>query len=189
MDYTPQVGDIFLCDSSRLNAKIVKFLMQSPTIYHQIWRYFRHTLEPVYYYHAGMVISENQIIEQQFRVQKDDLDKILTRDIIIWRKKDLTKEQQDTIKQRATEDIGKTYGIILVIAKTLTWVTGVKLFINILGALDRQHEICINRVCKWYNHICDFGSPKYFEDNTKTVNKYCEQYPEEWEIIYLNKGV
>jgi len=185
MTYNAQCGDFFLCDSDRLAAKMVKFLMQSPTIYQQIYRFFRRTLEPVRFYHAGLILG-NQIIEQQSKVQYGETNKILSRKIIIYRKKNLTESELVTIKKRAIADLGEGYGILLVIAKTLTWLTGLTLFVNILGALDREHEICINRVCKWYNHICDFGSDKYFVDNTKTVDEYCQNHPEEWEIVYRN---
>lgn len=186
MDYKPQTGDIFLCDSDRMGAKMVKFFMQAPTLWQWIWRYMLNTQETVRFYHAGMILNETQIIEQQGKVQIDDINKIFPRKIVIYRMKYLTPTSQLIIQTRAKSDIGKTYGIVLVLAKTLTWLTGLTLFVNVFGALDRQHEICINRVCKWYNHFCDFGSKKYFVDNTKTVDEYCQKHPEEWEVVYQN---
>lgn len=186
MEYKAKLGDIFLCDSDRIAAKIVKFFMTAPTIYQYIWRAIRGTQETVRYYHAGLVLSNTQIIEQQSKVQYGDTQKILSRKIIIYRKKDLTEEQQNTIKNRALEDLGRGYGIILVLTKTFAWLTGMYFLVNWIGALFRKQEICINRVCKWYNHICDFGSPKYFMDTTKTVDEYCQNHPEEWKVVYKN---
>lgn len=186
MNYIPQTGDIFLCDSNRIGARIVKFLMQAPTIWQWIWREIRGTQEPVRFYHAGMVLDRERIVEQQAKVQYGEVKKILSRKIVIYRKKNLRGEDQTLLFVRAINDLGEGYGVLLVFAKLFTWLTGLTLFVNILGALDRKHEICINRVCRWYNHICDFGSTKYFEDNTKTVDEYCQNHPEEWEIVYQN---
>ena len=80
MEYISKPGDIFLCDSPRFAATMVKFLMQSPTVWQQIWRFITGKLQPVRYYHAGMIIG-NQMIEQQGKVQFGETDKILGRDI------------------------------------------------------------------------------------------------------------
>lgn len=187
MNYNPKLGDIFLCDSSRLGAKIVRFLQQSPTIWQQIWRYFRHTLEPVNYYHAGMVISESQIAEQQWKVQLADLNKILSRKIVIYRKKDLTEVQQHILYDRALEDVGKIYDIPQLIGKTLTWLTGIKFFVRILGALSKENEICVTRIGDWYKYICNFRVKTKHEITTKILDEYCSNNPKEWEVIYKNE--
>lgn len=187
-NYRPQLGDIFLCDSDRFAAKIVKFLMQSPTIYHQIYRWIFKKLEPVNYYHAGMIIDNETIVEQQGKVQLKPLSKILSRRIIIYRKKDLTLLDQYQLKLNVNKDMGKHYGILLVLAKAFAWLTGMFFIVNWIGRLDKTHQICINRVCKWYDGICDFGSKGYFLDNTKTVDEYCRNNSEVWEIVYKNKG-
>ncbi len=181
-----RIGDIFLCDSDRTGAKIVKFLMQSPTVWHQIWRSIRGTLEPVDYYHGGMVISQEQIVEQQWKVQYKSLNKILNRDIIFYRNKLLTQKDLLTISVRATEDIGKTYDIPQIIGKTLTWLTGIKLFTRILGAISKEEEICVTRIGDWYEGICDFGVKTKHEITTKIIDEYCRSHPEEWEVVYLN---
>lgn len=186
--YKPKLGDIFLCDSDRLAAKMVKFLMQSPTIYHQIYRWIFKKLEPVRYYHAGMIFDEFNIIEQQGKVQLKPIDKILSRKIIIYRKKDLNLLDKYDIYKRAERDLGKHYGVLLVLAKAFAWLTGMFFVVNWLGRLDKTHQICINRVCKWYDGVCDFGSKGYFLDNTKTVDEYCRNNSEDWEIVYKNKG-
>ena len=93
MNYTPVCGDVFLCDSPRFSATMVKFLMQSPTVWQQVWRYMFNTLQPVRYYHGGLVIGD-QIIEQQGVVQYGITDKILSRKITIYRKKSLTNQQR-----------------------------------------------------------------------------------------------
>jgi len=186
MIYKAKAGDIFLCDSPRFAATMVKFLMQAPTIWQWLYRAIRHTQQPVRFYHAGMILGDSVLIEQQAKVQYGETQKILNRKVVVYRKKDLTVEQETTITMRAISDLGQEYGLVLVIAKTLTWLTGLTFFVNVFGALDRKHEICINRVCKWYNHICDFGSKKYFVDNTKSVDEYCQSHPEEWEVVYQN---
>lgn len=188
MNYKPQAGDIFLNDSNKLGAKIVKFLQQSPTIYSQIYRFFTHKLEPVRYYHAGMVYSESQIIEQQWKVQLDDLNKILSRRIIIYRFKPFAshESQRTLVKARALEDLDKIYDIPQLIGKTLSWLTGIKLFVRLLGAFSKEQEICVTRIGDWFEGLCDFGVKTKHEITTKIIDEYCQAHPEKWETIYQN---
>lgn len=185
MNYTAQLGDIFLCDSPRLGARIVKFFMQSPTCWQQLWRYMLNTLQPVRYYHAGMVISDTQIIEQQAKVQYGDIQKILSRSITIYRKKSLTDEQRALLKERAIAQLGEGYGVAEVIGHTLTWLTGIRWFVVVLGAITRNSDICVNRVARFYNHIDSFGSKTWYEITTKTMDNYCSK-SSDWEIVYTN---
>jgi hypothetical protein len=185
MEYTAQCGDIFLCSSDRLGAKIVMFFMQSPTCWQQIWRWMLNTLEPVRYYHAGMILNDSQMIEQQSKVQYGNTQKILSRSITIYRKKNLTDEQKALLKERAISQLGEGYGIFEVIGHTLTWLTGIRWFIVILGYLTRNNEICVNRVVRWYSEIDTFGSKTIYEATTKSVDEYCSKSLD-WQIVYFN---
>jgi hypothetical protein len=187
MIYQAKWGDIFICDSNRTGAKIVKFLQQSPTIWHQLWRYFRKTLEPVRYYHAGMIISDEQMVEQQYRVQYDNTSKLLSRRIVIYRFKNLTDDQRWIFKGRAAEDIGKTYDIPQLIGKTLTWLTGMKFWVRLLGAFSKEQEICVTRIGDWYDGICNFGVKTRHEMTTKVIDEYCQRNPEIWEVVYQHE--
>jgi hypothetical protein len=184
MTYNAQCGDVFLCDSDRFGAKMVKFLQQSPTIWQQIYRFFTKTLEPVRYYHAGMVLDDNQIIEQQWKVQYGETQKILSRDIIIYRRKNLTQDQIAGLRLNAVSDLGKSYDIPQLIGKTLTWLTGIKLFVRLLGGLSKEEEICVTRIGDWYDGICDFGVPTNSEITTKIIDSYCLSHKDEWKIVY-----
>ena len=186
MTYNVQCGDVFLCNSDRFGAKMVKFLQQSPTIWHQIYRFFKGTLEPVRYYHAGMILSNEHIIEQQWKVQYGSTPKILPRRIIIYRYHTSDWEIENQIKQKAIEDLGKLYDIPQLIGKTLTWLTGIKFFVRLLGYLSKEEEICVTRIGDWYDGICDFGVPTNSEMTTKIIDEYCQSHPEEWEIVYQN---
>ena len=183
MDYNAQCGDIFLCDSDRVGARMVKFFMQSPTVWHQLWRYMTNTLQPVRYYHAGMVLSDTQMIEQQSKVQYGDTQKILSRRITIYRKKNLADSQKELLKSRAINQLGQGYGVEDVVAHTLTWLTGIRAFVIGVGAISRNRAICVNRVARWYNHIDNFGSPDWYEVTTKTMDEYLAKSPE-WEVVY-----
>jgi hypothetical protein len=184
MEYKAKVGDIFLCDSDRTGAKIVKFFMTASTAWQYIWRAINHTQEEVRYYHAGMILFDNVMIEQQSKVQYGDTQKILSRRITIYRKKSLTLEQQRLLKERAEAQLGQGYGVEDVIAHTITWLTGIRLFTYVIGALSRNSDICVNRVARWYNHIDDFGTNKY-EITTKVMDEYCSFSPD-WQVVYTN---
>ncbi len=186
MEYTAQLGDIFLCDSDRFAAKMVEFLMQSPTVWQQIWRFFRHTLTPTKYYHAGMILDAAKMIEQQGKCQYGETQKILSRRIIILRKKSLTDAQRANLQKVALNDLGKGYGVLSCIGKLFTWLTGIRWFEDVIHWPN--DEICINRVCLWYWEATAelFGVHNYRESTTLTVETYCKHYTDEWEIVYEN---
>jgi hypothetical protein len=188
MDYTPQLGDIALCASTRLSAKIVMFLQQEKTIWHWIYKkIFKKPMNEVKYYHGLMVLNENQIIEQQWKVQVDELDKILTRDVVIFRKNNLTSEQAEILKEAAEVDIEKTYDILLMIGKTLTFVTGIKWFAKNVQSKDK--EFCISAVADWFWQIEErFGIEAKELITTDIMEEYCLK-SEHWKVVYLNKGV
>lgn len=186
MNYNTQCGDIFLCDSDRFGAKMVKFLQQAPTLWQWIWRYFRGKQEPVRYYHAGMILDDKQMIEQQWKVQYGNTSKIFSRDIIIYRKKNLTQDQIAGLRLNSVGDLNKIYDIPQLIGKTLTWLTGIKFFVRLLGGLSTEEEICVTRIGDWYDGLCDFGVPTNSEMTTKIIDEYCLSHPDEWEIVYKN---
>jgi hypothetical protein len=185
MEYKAQCGDIFLCDSDRLGAKIVKFFMQSPTVYQQIWRWMNGKLQPVRYYHTGMILDSQVMIEQQGTVKYGETQKILSRRITIYRMKNLSFDDKELLKNRAIVQLGQGYGVEDVIAHTATWLTGIRQFTRVVGALSRNRDICVNRVARWYNHICNFGT-NWYEITTKMMDEYCSNHPEEWEVVYQN---
>lgn len=180
-------GDIFLCDSDRMGAKIVKFLMTAPTLYQYIWRAIRHTQQEVRYYHAGMMLNNEQLIEQQSKVQLAEAHKIDARKVIVYRKKLLSDLAKKELIKVAQNDLGEGYGIISILGKTLTWLTGITLFERIIHRANE--EICINRVCYWYQSAIGekFGKKDYRESTTDTVDDYCIAHLEEWKIIYKNE--
>jgi hypothetical protein len=187
MDYKPQTGDFFLCDSDNVAPRIVKFLQQSPTIYQQIWRYFRGTLETVRYYHAGMVLNETQIIEQQTKVQLADINKIYNRDIVIYRIQGLNDFDRERIKNIALIDLGKGYDVSLILGKTLTWLTGIQFFQVLGGKLSPNAEICVSRVAEWLYEYCDFGVNYHGSVTTKIQDEYCQNNPSKIIEVYKHE--
>jgi len=182
-----KAGDIFLCDSDRIGAKIVKFLMTAPTVWHYIWRHFKGTQKHVRYYHAGMMLSATQLIEQQGRVQLDSADKILSRDVVVYRMKNLEDEARLILCVEAMSEIGHGYDIPLIFGKTLTWLTGIRLFTDILGFLSVNEEICVTRVGWWYLGLCQFGVKNHSELTTLIMDEYCMKSAD-WEVVYQNAG-
>ncbi len=75
-------------------------------------------------------------------------------------------------------------GVMSCIAKTLTWLSGIKFFARYLHIPNT--EICINLVCKWYYNVFGelFGSKTYLESTTWSVYKYVKSHPERFDIIY-----
>jgi hypothetical protein len=185
MEYKAQAGDIFLCDSDRTAVKMVKFLMQSPTVWQQIWRWMTKRLQVVRYYHAGMVINDTQMIEQQGKVQYGETVKILSRRITIYRKKSLTLQQCVDLVEAGKTDIGEGYGVLSVIGKALTWLTGLTFFEDVMHIGDA--DICVNRIAYWYwkSNGELFGVKNFRRTTTKTMDEYCAK-SSDWEVVYTN---
>ena len=179
-----QTGDIFLTNDFSFASKMVRFLMQSPTIYQQIWRWFRGTLETINFYHAGMVLNETQMIEQQSIVKIRSVSRIFRKDYVIWRNKNLTEHDKNNLVEISIDDVGEGYGILECIGKLFTWLTGIKWFSKWFDMKDRA--ICVVRVAEWYllNGIENFGvsNPNYI--TTKILHNYCKNHLEEWECRY-----
>lgn len=181
-----QAGDIFLCDSDRTGAKIVKFFMTAPTIWQHLWRKITKKQQIVRYYHAGMIITDISMIEQQWKVQFGETPKIMSRRISIYRKKGLTDLQRQEICDRAVEDLGKGYDIVQILGKTLTWLTGIPYFARWFGIITKEQEICVTRVGEWYFPLCKFGVKTQGELTTKIMDEYCASHLDEWELVYTN---
>jgi hypothetical protein len=183
-----RTGDIFIVDSERFGARIVKFFMIAPTIYQYIWRAITGKQETVEYYHPGILRREadNTIygIEQQSKVQIADINKILSKKkYIIIRKKDLTLKQRQAIFQQAEYDLGEKFDVLQCFGMFLTWLTGIKLFQRIIHM--KNAELCVGRVAKWFKNAIneDFGEKHYRDVTTHIMVKYIKAHPEDWEII------
>jgi len=181
-----QAGDIFIIDDDSFGANTVKFLQTAPTVWHHIWRGITRTQEKVLYYHAGIFLNELTTVEQQWKCQVMDGQRILksTKRCLVFRFKGVT---ESNIPPFAIDDIGKPYGILHCIGKTITWLTGIKWFCRYVK--EPNGEICINRVCKWVNqaYYFTFGEKTYTELTTHIVYKYIKAHPEMFEIIYTNE--
>jgi hypothetical protein len=185
---TFQCGDIFLCDSNSTGAKLVKFLMTAPTLWQYLWRKLRGTQEVVRYYHGGMFLDDYTMIEQQGKVQYGKAPhSILSRKMVVYRKKNLSVMEMDQLSKVARLDLGEGYDIPLIMGKTLTWLTGLRIFENFLGWLSKDQEICVTRVAYWYESISiNFGVKEHEEITTKIIDEYCGKNINEWETVYIN---
>jgi len=189
MDYVPQIGDIILEDSNKTAAKIVKFFMTAPTWYQYLWRAIIRKQDIVNYYHVAMIINngfsgftgKTDIIEQQTKVELADWNPKTHQ--IIFRKRNLTSEQLQTLKTIALEDIGRGYDVLNILGKTLTWLTGIQLFGRYLEW--PRAEICINRVAYWYKEVLcvTFGTKTHTELTTHLLYLYLLQ-SSEYMLVY-----
>lgn len=184
---TFKTGDIFLCDSDRIGARVVKFLMTAPTLWQYIWRAIRKTQQSVRFYHAGMIIDDNILIEQQGKVQYGETSKILGRKVIVYRLKNAPDAVRNLLKERAVADLGQGYDGWLILGKTLTWIFYLEWFEDFFGWVGKTLEICVTRVAHWCKGICAFGVSDHSEVTTKIMDEYCQRHPEEWEVVYQNE--
>jgi len=181
---TYQAGDIYLVDSDHLGAKFVKFLMIAPTLWQYLWRclpWFKQN--KVIYYHAGICIGDNKVIEQQGKCEYEDVYDAITKKkaYIVFRKKDLTKEQKELLVTRAKSRLGETYDILLILGKTLTWLTGIKWFARHIQSKNK--EFCVTLVSWIYLPIETFGKATHHEVTTDNIEDFCREHPDKWEII------
>ncbi|MFA5048524.1 MAG: hypothetical protein WC516_05885 [Patescibacteria group bacterium] len=182
MDYIPQIGDIILSDGTHFGAKCVKFFMQSPTIWHQLYYFITKKLVNVPYYHVAMIINRRPyIIEQQKTVQVSEWK--FNGKQIIFRKKFLTFDDTYKLFTIAYADIDKKYDILNIFGKLFTWLTGIKWFARYIESPNK--EICVNRVCKWYLDALNekFGAKKHSEITTQSLYYYLLNNPN-YEVVY-----
>jgi hypothetical protein len=195
-----QSGDIFLVDSSAPYAKMVKFLMRSSTVWHYIvgrlYEAITRNQAPLWlmrdslYYHAGMVISETHVIEQQKVVEYETIKSAFSqKNHIVIRRKDITPVQQTLLASYMIADLGKGYDILLILGKTLTWLTGITLFSLFINAPHK--EICVNRVAKEYykmfketwGHLSIWKSLGWSLVTTTDIDYYAKASPELYTIV------
>ena len=179
-------GDITMNDRpNKTGVKIVKFFMTAPTIFHHLWRKIRKTQEIVRFYHPGIVSEDiTKVYEQQKYVQYSDVKKVIfDRKHIVYRRKNLTKNQINSLLSIAQNDLGQGWGVIHAFGRFATWLTGIKLFARFISMPTR--EVSAGRVARWYYEAFGetFGENHYRYVTTHTIDKWCRSHPNEWEII------
>lgn len=187
VDVKLQSGDMFFTNNFKTGAKIVMFLMTAPTCWHHLlWKITgRIEKERPRFYHAGMVLNQDEMIEQQSTVRVSDTGRIFGKDYVVWRNKKLTEQDRNKLVETAMADLGEGYGIAECIGKAIAWVTGIQWFSNAFDMKDRA--ICVIRVAEWYKGAVkiDFGvvDPDYL--TTKAIDVYCQQHSEDWECVAI----
>lgn len=178
--------DLFLIDSNKGGPKFVKFLMTAPTVWQHLWRKIRGTQEYVPYYHVGMFLNKDLVIEQQWKVQLKDAERILNtkNNLIIIRYKDASPEQILNGCFIARNDMGKTWDVLNAFGKFLTWLTGIPHFARYIEF--PKQEICVCRGAIWWRKAFGetFGAKRHSELTTQRMYNYIKAHPEKFEIVY-----
>ena len=179
-------GDFALVDSKKFCPKFVKYLMRSPTIWHDFFRMITGKLENPLHYHALMFLNKDSIIEQQKYVQINSSKKLLNtnNNLFIFRLKGLSSIERNYLCKVAMEDLQEGYDILNCLGKFLSWVTGIKFFARYIQ-LPNQ-DVCINRIAYWIRKAFNitFGAKTHSELTTWSFYKYVIAHPEKFEIIY-----
>jgi len=176
-----------MTDNFSTASNIVKFLMQEKTLWLHVWKVITfQKLNEVRFYHVGMVLDQDRMIEQQSKVKISDTSNIFKKNYVIWRKKTLTEEDRNTLELLALNDLEEGYGVLECIGKTISWLTGIKWFCKWFDMKD--NAICAIRTAEWYKLAVGetFGetNPNYL--TTDKIDEWCEKYPVEWECIDIN---
>ncbi len=175
-------GDIFLVDSDAYYAKMVKFLMQAPTIWQWGWRKIRGMQQEVRFYHAGILFNDFYVLEQQKVVEMETVEAaFLNKPHIVYRNSRLTDIERNKIIRFAKEELGESYDIWLIFGKMFTWITGLGFFTRIIQGIDR--EICVTRVAKWYQKTVGitFGMQAWHEVTTDIIDDWFKK--DAWLIV------
>jgi len=179
-------GDFALVDSKKICPKFVKYLMRSPTIWHDFFRMIVGKLEKPLHYHALMFLNKDSIIEQQSKVQINSSTKLLNtnNNLFIFRIKGMSSIERSYLCKITMEDLDEGYDILNCFGNLLTWLTGIKLFARYMQ-LPNQ-DICINRIAYWAKKSLSetFGAKTHSELTTWSLYKYVIAHPEKFEIVY-----
>lgn len=181
-----QPGDVFLVDSNKTPARIVKFFQIAPTVWHWLWREFFGTNEKVFYFHVGMFFDKNNTIEQQSVVIKRSSDKILNtgNKVFIFRKTEATDNDLKALQDISMSELNEGYDLLNILGKTLSWITGISLFGEYLQY--PKAEVCVNRVAHWYREVYGekFGNRTHSDVTTHEMYKYVKTHADIFTIVY-----
>ncbi len=179
-------GDFALVDSKKCCPQFVKYLMRSPTIWHDLFRMIVGKLEKPLHYHALLFLNKGSIIEQQSKVQINSSKKLLNtnNNLFIFRFRGSSAIERSYLTRIAMEDLEEGYDIVNCIGKLFSWLTGLKFFARYVQ-LPNQ-DVCINRIAYWALKAFDetFGAKTHSELTTWSLYKYVIAHPEKFEIIY-----
>jgi len=190
---TYNTGDIFLIDSDSTESRIVKFLMSSDTVGHwlvgKLYEKISKKVAPSwlirkqFYYHVGMILNEKETIEQQAKVEKQPISRLNGKKHVIIRRIGLSDNQKTAITVLALNDFGKGYDILLILGKTLNWLTGVPLFTLLLNWPTK--ELCPTRVAYWHYKITKelWGRLNYNFVQTDDIYYWAKSHPELYTIV------
>lgn len=184
MEYISQVGDIIFKDSDQPGAKVAKYFMTAPTVWHHIYRAITRKQQKCEYYHPLLVIS-NAAIEQQWKVQyKDLVDAVNGNRVIIFRNKHIAEFQKNSLVIHSVSDIGQKWGVVHVWGRFFTWLTGIPYFARYLKLPNE--EVSAGRVARWYSESVGetFGHKTYQEATSNTMVRYMLAHPEQYEVVY-----
>lgn len=193
MEYKAEVGDIIFQDSDKTGAKIVKFLMTAPTVWHHIYRAITGTQEKVNYYHPVVVVDMLEspgyplgtTAEQQKGVQLDKLeDDLKYKHLIVFRRKQNYELHKILLQEIVAKEYGQPWGTVNVFGKLLTWLTGIKAFGRYIKRPNE--EVSALRIARWYYKVYGetFGEKDYRDNTTQTMVQYCLNNPDKYEIVY-----
>ena len=177
-------ADIFLNDATFFFARVVKFLMKYPTLWHflfgKIWGW---KPDEVRYYHAGLIIDDRYVVEQQWRVRVAGINQVTEKKSIVWRRPEPLTRYEESAIMNELMSIGErqVYDWLHILGKFLTWLTGIKYFERHVQFPSR--EICCTLVARCYAAIgIDFGKSNWTEVSTDDIDDYCEA--QKWIKVY-----
>lgn len=179
------IGDIIFQDTDKFFVKILKYLMRSPSIWHDLFRIITGKIKKCEYYHPVVVISHNKTAEQQKIVQYDDLIDELNYDkFIIVRRKDNLIADELNLTNLIEEELGQPWGYLNVLGKFLTWLTNIKLFGRYIKR--KNEEVSALRIARWYYKVFGetFGEKDYRDNTTQTMVQYVLNNPDKYNVIY-----
>ncbi len=130
-----------------------------------------------------MILNENETIEQQGKVEKQPISRLNGKKHIVIRRISLSDSQKNAITALSTNDLGKGYDILLILGKTLNWLTGVPLFALLLNYPGL--ELCPTRVALWHYKITGelWGRINYNFVQTDDIYYWAKSHPELYQIV------
>lgn len=179
-----QSGDIIFEDSDATGAKIVKFLMTAPNMYVHLWRKITNTQQVCEYYHPTLVISDVDMIEQQWKVQITSNDNINHKKYIVFRPLHPWSIKVSDLVADAKADLGQKWGIIhTLLGRFPTWLTGIPYFARYVKLPNE--EVSAGRVARWIyeTYGITFGYVRYTEATTNTMVRWLLANPDKFEVI------
>lgn len=168
-----ETGDIILTSKKSIIAVVMSW--------------FQH--DPVFWGHVLIAKDENTAWEAKFRLRESPIQNILDKkQYKILRKKDLTEEQKETMRQEAPKLLGSFYSVFRIFLQLLDQIFSTDWFTNLNDR--KKSQVCSSYAAWIYYKSCnyEFNGVDWESCDPDDIEDDSIDFPDRW-IVLGEKGI